>query len=215
MKIKKSLFLYIFLGCFICACVSAFAANTNTDKTADDSYTEETKDSFEPFYVYKDFKSSDNHYLPSGWMGDVKKINMDLACTDNTYEEGSHCIKLSYASDGSQKWAGIYWQNPENNWGNKKGGFDLTGAKKLTFYARGAQGYERISEVKIGGIGGEYPDTAKEELKRIKLSNKWKKYTIDLSKADLSYISGGFCIVFSSADNPKGCTIYLDEIRYE
>ena len=211
-KMKKTKILtlsMILLSCFICACVSPQAktgANADTNKTA--------ASSFEPFYVYEDFMSPKNHYAPSGWMGDVANLELDQSYSQNMHD-GKSCIKMRYNAEGLKQWAGIYWQHPANNWGDKKGGYNITGATKLTFWARGANGYEIISEVKIGGISGDYSDTDVAWLKKIKLTGSWKKYTIDLSQSDLSSISGGFCIVFSKKDNPKGCTIFLDDIRYE
>lgn len=219
-KSKVSLFiLLVSAGSFICACVPKInnvTPGTDTSKTIETSAveTESNKSSFKPFYVYEDFKSNNNHYSPSGWMGDVTDLELDVACVDSPYN-GSYCLKIKYVPDGSRQWAGIYWQHPANNWGDKNGGYNVTGASKLTFWARGAQGYEVISEVKIGGISGVFSDSDVAWLKDLKLTREWKQYTIDLSKSDLSSISGGFCIVLSKKSNPKGCTIYLDEIRYE
>jgi len=206
------LFLFILSSSFICACVAKNSTvNTGTNKIAED----EQLSSFEPFYVYEDFQSVKNHYLPSGWMGSIANLEMDPSYNGDSYS-GRYCIKMVYKKGGLQKWSGIYWQYPENNWGDKKGGYNLTGAKKLTFLAKGAQGYEIISEVKVGGIrGNPYSDSCGVGLTKIKLTPNWKKYTIDLSKFDLSLIMGGFCIVFNDKDNPNGCTVYLDEIRYE
>ena len=112
-------------------------------------------------------------------------------------------------------WMGIFWQQPANNWGEKKGGFNLTGAKKLTFWARGAQGGEKIAEFKMGGITGEYSDTDSVTMGPIELTKEWKQYTLDLSGKDLSNIIGGFCFAMSKEDNPNGCIFYIDDIIYE
>lgn len=202
--IKVLLFMCLISNCFICACVT----DTSKNKAV------VTTDSFESFYVYEDFMSPKNHYAPSGWMGDVESLEIDQSCNTDSHS-GKSCIKLVYKQDGLKGWAGIYWQHPVDNWGDLKGGYDLTGATKLTFWAKGAQGFEVISEVKIGGISGKFSDSDVAWLREIKLTNAWKKYTIDLSVSDLSSISGGFCLVFSKKDNPKGCTVFLDEIRYE
>jgi len=126
-------------------------------------------------------------------------------------------IKVTYRPNVSQgaRWAGMYWQNPPNNWGEKKGGFDLTGAKKLTFWARGENGGERIEEVKMGGINGTYPDSDIASAGPIILTRDWQQYSIDLLGKDLSYISGGFVWATNLDVNPNGCTFYLDDIRYE
>jgi len=168
------------------------------------------------FVVYQDKMSKENHYAPSGWMGDWADLKFDDMCKENPYS-GQTCIQIVYSAKKSQGqgWAGIYWQNPPNNWGSKKGGFDLTGFNKLTFYARGQKGGEVIQKFKIGGISGTYPDSADVESQPIELKDTWQKYTINLSGKDLSYISGGFCWIITSDQNPKGATFYLDDIKYE
>jgi len=171
---------------------------------------------FEPFNVYTDKNARGNHFAPSGWMGDYADISFTDAWQENPYS-GTSCIKVTYRPNVSQgaRWAGMYWQNPPNNWGEKKGGFDLTGAKKLTFWARGENGGERIEEVKMGGINGTYPDSDIASAGPIILTRDWQQYSIDLLGKDLSYISGGFVWATNLDVNPNGCTFYLDDIRYE
>ncbi len=171
---------------------------------------------FKKFYVYADQGYFKNHFIPSGWMGDFGDIKYNDSSTI-TPQSRRTCIRIIYTAQKKQGagWAGIYWQEPANNWGNVKGGFDLTGSKKLTFYARGEKGGETIAEVKMGGIRGEYSDTATSSIGPIALTPEWKQYSIDLKDEDMSLVIGGFALVISSMDNPEGCTIYLDEIAYE
>jgi len=171
---------------------------------------------FEPFNVYTDKNVRTNHYIPSGYMGDYGDISYNDGYRDDTHS-GASCIKIVYRPDVSQgaRWVGIYWQSPANNWGERKGGYDITGATKLTFWARGEIGGERIEEVKIGGISGAYPDSDTATVGPIVLTKEWKQYEIDLTGKDLSYISGGFCWSTNLDVNPDGCTFYLDDIRYE
>lgn len=170
---------------------------------------------FEPFNVYTEKHARTNHYIPSGWMGDYGDISYNDGCTERPYS-GTTCIKIIYKTDVSQgaRWVGMYWQSPANNWGERKGGFDLTGASKLTFWARGKNGEERIEEFKIGGISGAYPDTDTAYLGPVVLTKEWKQYEIDLTGKDLSYISGGFCWSTNLDANPEGATFYLDDICY-
>lgn len=165
-----------------------------------------------PFYVFADKGDKKNHFYPSGWMGDVGDIKYNDQWKDNP-QSGNSCIQIKYTAEKKQGsgWAGIYWQNPANNWGTKNGGYNLTGAKKVFFYARGEKSGETV-EFKIGGITGDYPDTGSATASQLTLSKNWEMYTIDLADMDLSYISGGFCVVFSSDNNPDGFTIYIDNI---
>ena len=171
---------------------------------------------FKKFYVYADQGYFKNHFIPSGWMGDCADIKYNDSCT-NTPQSRRTCIRVTYTaqSKSGAGWAGIYFQEPANNWGSTKGGFDLTGAKKLTFWARGENGGETIAEVKMGGIRGEFSDTATSSIGPITLTPEWQQYTIDLKDEDMSLVIGGFAFVISSMDNPNGCTFYLDEIAYE
>ncbi|MFA5388491.1 MAG: hypothetical protein WC312_01905 [Candidatus Omnitrophota bacterium] len=171
---------------------------------------------FKGFPVYSDAKSPDNHFIPSGYMGDYSDIKIETASFDNP-RAGTTCIKVSYSNAASNgaRWAGVYWQSPANNWGDRKGGFDLTGAKKLSFWVRGEKGGERIEEFKLGGITGLYPDSDIAGIGPVMLTPEWKQYEIDLSGKDLSYISGGFCWATNLDVNPDGAVFYLDDIKYE
>ena len=184
---------------------------------ADPSMKPQTKEPEDmPFYVYADRGSISNHYIPSGWMGDYSDIKLDVGSKEDPYF-GSTCIRVEYSSKVSQgaRWAGIYWQNPPNNWGSIDGGFDLSKSTKLSFWARGQKGGERIEEFKVGGIMGEYSDSDSAGIGPVVLTKDWKQYTIDLTGKDLSYIIGGFCWSTNIDVNPEGITFYLDEIRYE
>jgi hypothetical protein len=171
---------------------------------------------FKTFPVYTDARSPDNHYIPAGYMGDYSDVKIEGACFDNPHS-GTTCIKVTYtnAASNGARWAGVYWQSPANNWGDKKGGFDLTGATKLTLWVRGAKGGERIEEFKLGGLTGLYPDSDIAGIGPVMLTQEWKQYEIDLSGKDLSYISGGFCWSTNLDVNPEGATFYLDDMRYE
>ena len=226
MKNNKFKFLYltvVLLSCFICACASSEIAkneadSTDTNKAANVKNIDGTEAGIgeEKFYVYEDFMSPNNHYAPSGWMGDFGDLKLDQSCSESQ-KNGKNCIKITYTAEMKQGagWTGIYWQQPANNWGEKKGGYNLTGAKKLTFWARGANGGEKIAEFKMGGITGEYPDSDSAVIGPIELTKKWQQYSIDLEEKDLSCIIGGFCFAASKDDNPEGFVIYLDDIMYE
>ena len=173
---------------------------------------------FAPFIVYQD-KSSRNRFTPSGYMPTGECLTLDDSWQYDP-KEGKTSIRVVYdveCSKQSRKWAGIYWQNPPDNWGDRKGGYNLTGAIRLVFWAKGEMGGERIEEFRVGGIGSNalYPDSDTAFIGPVILTTEWKKYTIDLRGKDLSYISGGFAWTANVDSNPHHCTFYLDDIRYE
>jgi len=196
--------------------VPAAAARVSGAATSNSWYGTHATSSREAFYVYSDKQNSGNHFIPSGWMGDYRDIRLDESSRNNPHS-GSTCIKIMYSAKGTQGngWAGIYWQTPANNWGDKPGGYDLTGKRRLTFWARGEEGGEVISEFKMGGITGENSDSSEASTGSIVLSKDWKKYTIGLADKDLTHIIGGFCWTAARDANPKSITFYLDDIRYE
>jgi hypothetical protein len=188
--------------------------STNPVKPVITEEKAEVTPAFKPFYVYTDEGSKDNHYAPTGWMGDASAIKFTGSYQADV-KLGKTCLKLMYTAQGPKEWMGIYWQQPANNWGEKKGGYDLRGAMALTFWAKGESGGEKISEIKCGGITGKFPDSDIAWIGPIKLSKEWKQYKISLKGKDMSYINGGFCVTVLKVDNPHGCTFFLDEIRYE
>jgi hypothetical protein len=170
---------------------------------------------FRTFYVFSDDDDARNHYYPSGWLGDYDAIRRVI--WDDNPHSGKNCLRFRYTGRTPQGagWVGVYWQNPVNNWGDAEGGFDLTGAKKLIFWARGEKGEETVLRFGMGGIAGQYPDSAKVEIGPVVLTKDWREYTIDLSGKDLSYVSGGFYWMMDKNSSPDGAVMYLDDIRYE
>jgi hypothetical protein len=159
-----------------------------------------------------------DRFIPSGWMGDYNDLSINTYSADDPYSK-PYCTEILYTAARSNNagWAGIYWQHPENNWGTTAGWIDVfNGARKLTFWARGKNGGEK-AEFKMGGIAGEYSDSVRPAISTgpVVLSNNWTRYEINLTRLDLSQVIGGFCWVTNAESNPRGSTIYLDDISYE
>ena len=161
-------------------------------------------------------------FIYTGWMGDGENFNRSLLNFEPFYADNPHsspiCTKFSYVF-GPQKWAGIYWQNEPNNWGDEPGNdYSSKGFKKITFWARGETGNE-VVEFKAGGINEpekKYKDSFSVTLGRQTLSKEWKEYKIDLSQADLSSVIGGFCWVARAEYNSgKEIIFYLDDLYLE
>lgn len=173
----------------------------------------------ENFYVYTDAGSRLNHFIPSGWMGDYGDLKMSQRSKVKA-AQGQSCIEISYSGERKQQngWAGIYWQYPADNWGNKKvKGYDLRKYKKLSFYVKGAKGGEYIDKFFVGGITGqtEAGDTDQVNSDAVELTKQWELVSVDLKGADLSHIIGGFGFALNADMNPNGATFYIDEIVFE
>jgi hypothetical protein len=217
---KRKFFLLVILLVGLGACGKSSPPSevkvSNPSPTAGNG-AKESGGTFQPFVLYKDKGSRDNHFVPSGFMPNGKCLTFDDGWKEGCHD-GNTCVKIVYdgvCSKQDQQWAGVYWLNPANNWGSRKGGFNLQGAKEMSFWAKGEKGGERIEEFKIGGITGDFPDTDMAVIGPVILTNEWRKYTIDLRGKDLSYISGGFSWSTSVDFNPEGCTFYLDDLQYE
>ncbi len=233
MKRIKKIFLVSLVVLLCCGCGKADKEIVSTSERTSSSNTEITSgipplkaapsipsrpevNEFQPFAIYTDKAAPTNHYVSSGFMPNGKCLALNDGWTDDS--RSGTCLRIVYGIQCSRegdKWAGIYWQNPANNWGDRKGGFNLTGAEKLTFWARGENGGEQIQEFIVGGIQGNYPDSDSAVLGPVVLSNEWRQYTVDLRGKNLNYISGGFGWTTNVQVNPESCIFYLDDIRFE
>ncbi len=144
-------------------------------------------------------------------MGNAAAIKMDANSETNPHS-GKTCIKVEYTA--KDNWGGVVWQSPANDWGDAPGGYDLTGAKKLTFWARGEKGGEVVN-FSFGIIGKDKPfsDTASNQLEKVRLTDEWSQFTLYLKGQDLSRIKTAF--VWSLAGKGEPITFYLDDIKYE
>ncbi len=163
-----------------------------------------------PFALYEE-AGGDSPFVPSGYMGKNEAIKVDLDNATNPHS-GKSCIKVEFTDP--KNWGGVVWQSPANDWGDAPGGLDFTGAKKLTFWARGEKGGEVVN-FSFGLIGKNkaFPDSASNQLDKVRLTDEWSQYTIYLKGQDLSRLKTPF--VWTLATNGAPITFYLDDIRYE
>ena len=160
-------------------------------------------------YIVFDEPEKEPMFLPSGWMGNTGALQVENST--NQPKVGKTCIECQYKATSG--WGGVVWQSPESDWGDKPGGVNLDGAKRLSFWVRGTSGDEKI---KFGfgliGRGKPYFDTGKKEME-VQLEKDWKKVTMDVSGMDLRRIKSGF--FFSAASGTEPLKFYLDRIVFE
>ena len=161
-----------------------------------------------PFYVYKD--GENEPYAASAYMGNYKAMKVVTRCEEDVYS-GTAALKIAYNQD--HNWYGLGLVDPANDWGDVLGGYDISGAKKFSFWAKASKKDVKVS-IGFGLIGKNkpFPDTAKKAIE-IKLTTKWKKYTIKTKKLDLSCIRSG--LTFFSSSYGSGQDVFIDEVVFE
>jgi hypothetical protein len=184
------------------------------------------------FPIYTDYgvyspenPSVSNHFAPSGWMGDLHTIQFN-DCSRAGAGWKDRAIEIQYTPSASDAagWAGIYWQEPDGNWGMEPDvGYDLRGYSQIHFSARSdADGAQ--AQFLVGGINeGDYPSSITNPIYAheaddqgfVTLSTEWQEYHIDLRNADLSHVIDGFGWVADRARTPDGVTVYLDNIMFD
>ncbi|MFO0870479.1 MAG: glycoside hydrolase family 2 TIM barrel-domain containing protein [Pirellulales bacterium] len=154
-------------------------------------------------------------YIPAGWMGDTKSIRLETAHREQPFR-GATCLRCEFAATSG--WGGVVWQHPARDWGDQRGGFNLTGAKRIVFQARGATGQEVVS-FGFGLIGPEkrYADTARRNLEKVPLTRDWQTFEIPLeplpANSSLTRIKTAFFWTTASSGQPV--VFFLDDIRWE
>lgn len=205
-------------------------------ESALDALSSRMNESRECVYVYKDFGLSENHFTQKAKMYGINPYLADDL--DENWSEGAWdgtCIRCSQRTREGD-WCGWMWLNgylPEGstearlNDGSMDGqGMDLTGAQRLTFYAKCDEGQTCTCEFFTCGFGYDsgngpkivdYPDSSdKRYLGIVNLTDEWQQFSIDIRFADLSYIVCGFGYVVNDRMNGnKDVVFYLDEIRFE
>jgi len=208
-----------------------------TLSTADDTvgtlWLSEVMDQYhESYIIYRDGSCAGNNFNSRGKMG-----NLEIAMAHDWQinpHSGIDCVRAFVEPNGTNTFAGFYFLNgtlegeertPSINWGDTpNAGVDLTGATKLTFWAKGDQGGEQV-QFFCFGIGRD-PDTGqpikdypgsstKISLETVTLSTTWTKYTISLVGHDLSYVLGAFGWTVEKKSWETNPTVfYLDDIEF-
>ena len=164
-----------------------------------------------PFVLYSE-ADGPKPYQPSGLMGNEKALSLDEKWNVDAHS-GQTCMRVSY--NDILDWVNVVWQHPKNNWGDLPGGYDLSKATKLTFWAKGDKGREEVEFM----VGMEQPltsvsrDTLKVSSGKIKLREKWKKHSIPLEKHDRSRVISGLIMRIEGQEAPV--VFYLDDIQFE
>jgi hypothetical protein len=149
-------------------------------------------------------------WAPSGKMNQPENLVAEIT-TRIARTPGGTSMAMAFNSNAG--WGGVAFQDPPNDWGTAEGGYDLTGAKRVSFWARGEKGGEKVKfEFGILRRGAAYFDTATGEMQAT-LSADWKEYSLDLAGKDLRRIKTGF--VWTAASEGAPIRFYVADARYE
>src|SRR5262245_40448358 len=161
-----------------------------------------------------------DHFIPSGYMGDgassttVLMVRTTGCKLPRPATAVGDCYRVTY-KPAVDRWAGVYWQYPENNWGASPGKKVEAGATKVTFYAAGAAGGEVLQFLAGGEMDTSLPyhDSFKAGT-MITLTSSLTQYQIDITgKTYESGVLGGFAWTVAA---PQGSTatieFYLDTL---
>jgi hypothetical protein len=179
----------------------------------------EAQDDAPPLVLYNQFPFPAG-LSPSGWQGDVEDIALNPCWRDDPYSP-PESLEMGYAGkadidQGAEGWAGFIWEAGQPQ------GADLSAYNQVRFYARGAQGGERVTFF-FGGErsnlaacqGGEIPCQAQTlpPMLPVTLTQDWQRYSIYLGDQPLGSVVDGLGWVASKCQNPQGAVFYLDDIQ--
>jgi hypothetical protein len=172
----------------------------------------------------------DEFFAPSGYMGDGEtpgpiamipakpgdSKDCDGRRASSSAKGDCHQVTYSPPASGGKGWAGVYWQYPANNWGTKPGYAVAAGAKKVSFWAKGAKGGEKLTFL-AGGIaapGAAYQDSVSAKAE-VTLTTEWAPYSIDIAGQTYTEVLGGFGWTMKGPDATPTGKFYVDDIRWE
>ncbi|MDR1881799.1 MAG: hypothetical protein LBR26_03335, partial [Prevotella sp.] len=182
--------------------------------------------------VFRDFGDGENYFTQRAALNPSDEHPNPEMDEKGPSPFGTSSIKITYPLYAND-WNGYIFMTgklatgstePELDFGRTNTGYDLSGAKRLKFKARGEVGGERVRFYMCGLADNDplapYPDTAEKHYNNsafVTLSAGWTDYVIDLSGLDLSRIASGFGWVTNESENrgKEKIVFYLDEIIYE
>jgi hypothetical protein len=172
----------------------------------------------------------DTPFVTSGFMGDgampgavtmmPEKASDSQDCNGQraagTPAGACHSVVYTPPAANGMGWAGVYWQYPANNWGEKAGFAIPAGATKVTFQAKGLKGGEKVTFL-AGGIinaGKPYTDSLKATV-QVTLTTSWAPYSIDLTGQSYSQVLGGYGWTMAAADAGASGGFFVDDIEWQ
>jgi hypothetical protein len=159
------------------------------------------------------------YYSPDGFFGDGEtrgKVKLEKSCPTRAPGALGDCYTITYAP-GIKQYAGIFWQHPHNNWGDRPGHQVMPGASKVTVQVRGARAGQGINLG--GGQRDSMPlhDSFELEEVSVALTTDWKLQEVPFRGADYQNpdgVIGAFMVSVQAGETDAPIVFYLDDIRW-
>ena len=191
---------------FASGCATDFPSAVDAgDDPAGDGGSDPTGPTVLPFAV-------DDWYGPSGYMGDGESpgaISDAMTCRDDRPASWVGNCHLYTWTPGTQMWAGVYWQYPDGNWGDRPGLQIPAGATRISFRAWGETGTEQV-DFMVGMMAVDGFEIARMQ---VPLTTEPQELSIDLGSTSYARVVGGFGWVAKKSTTPV--TFGIDDIRWE
>ncbi len=181
-------------------CTDPGASNYDPEATVDDGSCAFDKIPL-PFVV-------DDRYFPSGFFpeSEVGGLAASTSCPSRAAEDAVGLCHTFTWTPNSSAFAGIWWQFPEDNWGETTPGLEIAaGASSVSFWAWGAAGGEKVEF-----LAGLPRDGFERRTAVITLDTTPTRYEVDLRGTTYTDVVGGFGWVAANG----AVTFYIDGITW-
>lgn len=154
----------------------------------------------------------DDYFAASGYMGDAEIGGLvdSPDCDRRAGEATGICHRLLWTPAG-RGWTGVYWQAPENNWGQSPGMPIAPGATAIRAWVWSDTPI--TVEVFAGGIAGTYADGF-DVGGSIDATTEPAEVVMDLTGVTYDQVIGGFGFSFGG-EPVSPVTVYIDDITWE
>jgi len=157
-----------------------------------------------------------DYFSPDGFFGDGEtrgQLDLVKSCEARAPGAQGDCYTITY-HPGVKRFAGIFWQHPHNNWGDRTGHRVAPGATKVTLQARGKAG--QLISVGAGQRDSQpmHDDFQLEEVP-VSLTEGWTRHEIPFQGMTYAGVIGAFLVSLKAGDGDEPITFALDDLRWE